>query len=84
VKQGQSSIPANILMDIFNPFNSANGLRLLTRISAGVDDCPCFTNFIALIPIDSNITNFPYTCTYYEAGRTLLELPSCVIAKKDV
>ena len=29
-----------------------------TRISAGVDDCPCFTTFIAIIPIDCKITNF--------------------------
>ena len=35
-----------------------------TRISAGVDDCPCFTTFIAMIPIDCKITNFPYTCLF--------------------
>ena len=29
-----------------------------TRISAGADDCPCFTTFIAMIPIDCKITNF--------------------------
>jgi len=27
VKQGQSSTPANIPVDIFNPYNSANGLN---------------------------------------------------------
>ena len=27
VKQGQSSTPADILVDIFNPYNSANGLN---------------------------------------------------------
>ena len=29
-----------------------------TRISAGVDDYPCFTTFIVMIPIDCKITNF--------------------------
>ena len=29
-----------------------------TGISAGVDDWPCFTTFIAMIPIDWEITNF--------------------------
>jgi len=32
-----------------------------TRVSAGVDDCPCFSTFITMIPIDCKITNFPYT-----------------------
>ena len=27
VKQGQSSTPADMLVDIFNPYNSANGLN---------------------------------------------------------
>ena len=28
------------------------------RISAGVDDCPCFTTSIAMIPIDCKIIKF--------------------------
>ena len=43
MKQGQSSTPADIPVDIFNPYNLANGLndwglQLSTGISAGVDD----------------------------------------------
>jgi len=52
VKQGQSSKPADIPVDIFNSYNSANGLndsglKMSTGIliSAGVDDWPCFTIF---------------------------------------
>ena len=39
-KQGQSSTPADIPVDNFNPYNSANGqgLKISTGISAGVDD----------------------------------------------
>ena len=33
-----------------------------TRISAGVGDHPCFLTFIAMIPINCKITNFPHTC----------------------
>ena len=33
-----------------------------TRISAGVDDCPCFTTFIALIPIDCKIIHIGLHC----------------------
>jgi len=35
VKQGQLSTPADIPVDIFNPYNSA---KISTGISAGVDD----------------------------------------------
>jgi len=43
VKQGQSSTLAEIPVDIFNPYNSANGLndwglKISTGISAGVVD----------------------------------------------
>ena len=33
-----------------------------TRISAQVDDCPCFSAFITMIPIDCKITNFSLYC----------------------
>ena len=61
MKQGQSSTPADILVDIFNSYNSEwteLGIKLSTRISAGVADCPCFTTFITMIPIDYKIRNF--------------------------
>jgi len=35
-----------------------------TRTSAGVDDCPCFGNFFAMVPIDYKITIFLYTCLF--------------------
>jgi len=40
MKQGQSSTPADIPVNILNPYNSANrlGLKMSTGISAGVDD----------------------------------------------
>jgi len=31
VKQGQSSTPADILVDIFNPYNSANGAKIFKQ-----------------------------------------------------
>ena len=34
---------------------------MLTRVSAGVDDCLCFSTFITMIPIDCKITNY---CLY--------------------
>ena len=37
-----------------------------TRIPAGVDDCSCFTTFIAMIPIDCKITFFSLTLIYIE------------------
>ena len=37
----------------FNPY-----IKISTRISAGVDDFPCFSTFIAMIPIDCKITIF--------------------------
>ena len=31
-------------------------------ISADVDDYPCFSTSITMIPTDCKIINFPYTC----------------------
>jgi len=39
--------------------NSIIGVKMSTRISAGVDDCPCFCTFTNMIHIDYKITNFP-------------------------
>ena len=39
-----------------------------TRISASVDDCPCFSTFIAMIPIDCKITNFSLHLFVYFFG----------------
>ena len=55
MNQGQSSIPVNIPVDIFNPYNSADGLndqglKMSTGISTGVDDWPCFTTFYCYDP----------------------------------
>ena len=52
MKQGQSSTPADILVDNVNPYDSAEwlGIKLSTRISAGVDDCLCFTTFYCYDP----------------------------------
>jgi len=41
-----------------------SGIKMPTIISAGVDDCPCFSTLIAMIPIDCKITNSPYTCFF--------------------
>ena len=54
MKQGQSSTPADILVDISNPYNSANGLNYglncpVEYVSAGVDDCPCFITFYCYV-----------------------------------
>ena len=63
-KQGESSAPTNVLVDNFNPYNSANGLNqglnCPLKTIAGMDDCPCFSTFITMIPIDCKITIFPY------------------------
>ena len=39
-----------------------------TRISAGVDDCPCFTTFIAKLSIDCKILNFSLHLFVYFFG----------------
>ena len=52
MKQRQSSTSADILVDIFNPYKSI-------RISADVDDCPCFTALIATIPIQVKLVSSP-------------------------
>ena len=51
MKQGQSSTPADIVVDIFNPYNSVElGIELSIRISAGVDNWPCFITFYCYDP----------------------------------
>ena len=66
VKQGQSSTPADILVDIINPYNSATGIKLSTTISVGVDDFPCFTTFYCYDSyyVIVKLQIFPYTCWY--------------------
>ena len=44
-KQGQSSTPADILVDNLIPTIQLIGIKLSTRISADVDDCLCFSTF---------------------------------------
>ena len=52
MKQGQSSTPVI-------------GIIIPTRISAVVNDCPCFSTFYTMIPIDCKIT---IICTKYYTG----------------
>ena len=50
---------------LFSPIAELWGLKIFTRVSAGVDDWPCFTIFfIATIPIDYKITNFSLLLFY--------------------
>ena len=72
MKKGQSSTPVDIPVDIFNPYNLANGLndwglKMSTGLSTGVDDWPCFTTFYCydvwfLLILKLQI--FPYTCLF--------------------
>jgi len=48
----------------FNPYGTELGIKLSTRISEGVYDCPCFFNFITMIPIDCKITKFYLILVY--------------------
>ena len=49
-----------------------------TRLSGGVDDCPCFSAFLTMIPIECKITNFPFTClfTFFGNNYSIVEFIS--------
>jgi len=48
-----------------------------TRISAGVDDCPCFTNFLLLRSLlIVKLQIFPYTCLFTFFSNIFGELTS--------
>ena len=66
MKQGQLSTSADILVDIFNPYNSAIGLNYglncpLEYLQVLMTDLVSLL-FIAMIPIDLKLQIFPYVC----------------------
>jgi len=58
------------------------GIKMSARISAGVDDCPCFSFFfITMIPVDCKITIF-YLFTFFGDNYNIGELTNAISKEK--